>query len=202
MSRKIIILVVLICVILLGVGLGALKEYRYQESIGIVSLKNSIIQTIDDQILVKNKKTGLSFKIPSGWKQGEESLYSFVFVSPDFLPNDKDIFPKKGCIFVAGITNYDKRDLYNHSIWLKERIESILANPEEFENSSLQVLIVDGRYAYKEVYSYLPRGENVKIEIPRIEEAKVYEIETWSSGEDIEQCQKEFDQILATVKIK
>ena len=219
MSRKIIILVVLICVILLGVGLGALKEYRYQESLGGIPTKEFTFQVIDGQRVIENKKIGFSLKIPADWTDNiqyrqDNDWSGFGLSTPDFLIEESNPnIPAKGCLFGVDVVNYDRRDSDNTAQWIQDSIYIHSGLSEEERNrppyDRYKVISIDGRFAYEGI-SYKPPDEEKglktrlykRIELPQVELARVYIFEELSSGDDIERCQKEFDQILATVKIK
>ena len=212
MSRKIIILVVLICVILLGVGLSALNEYReYQKGGDIFGADDFTIQISNDEKIIKNEEVGLSFKVPADWQTGTFVGGALAIISSDYQTRTGDIFPEKGCLFTASAFTYGKYEI-NGALDVQENIQRLLKTEEELEKLGMEeVIIVDESQAYKTrqgIDRKIGEGEEteyggyIKVEIPNIPRSAKYELNAFLFGDDIERCQKEFDQILATVKIK
>jgi hypothetical protein len=211
MTKKIKIIIAIVCVILLGIGFTILDAYRYEKSLGGIPIKEYNFKIIGDQKLIENKKIGFSFQIPADWiedQKGVEEGSMLTFASPDVSLQEGKPVPATGCLFMVDVVNYDKRDPSNTAQLIQNKIKSIKEAPSQFEDSPFQILNINGVDAYEEIYYRMADNENGieahlyrRVELPQVELARVYLFEGFSSGDDIEKCQQEFDQILATVKI-
>lgn len=209
MTKKIKIIIAIVCVILLGIGFVVWSEYgEYKRGGDIFSADDFTVQISDDEKIIENKEIGLTLKVPNDWKTGEFIGGSLLLLPSNYKENPNDSFPKEGCLFVVSAITYGKYEI-NGALDIQKKIERLSGEASEGKEKGFEeIVIVDGRQAYKEVEGIRGKSENyeaagkISVEIPRLEKPTKYQFEVYCLEKNFEQCQREFDQILATVKIK
>ncbi len=184
----------------LSYGTFDIEEYYWSED-----PKNYTFEEKGDFILVKNDNLGFSFEIPTDWEyeleyHKEDDGGGLVLYSPEYVPlgDYREFSPKKGCLtgfYVfeeyykdeEGVIHYDADNL-------RTKIEMLIN--EEIIRDSYSIIKIDNYYGY----STKNIGNDLGVDYIRTPiENKIYEITGHFSGQDIEKCQKDYQNLLESI---
>jgi len=144
--------------------------------------------------MIENKKAGLTFSIPTGWKweKIDELEGSVIIYSPDTEFIETNAMPlKAGCLIEIG-TVYKKMDFEK----LKKEIDDIHyglgVKSEEFET-----ITINNTQFLKNIFDTVFMGKGTAVYIPY--ENRFYSFAAYAGFDDEEQCLKDFDEFLNKV---
>lgn len=210
MSKKlkiIISIVVVFVLFLIAGGIFYWWQWKKETEIGFTWFGKFVERNLDGEKIIKDKKSGLSVKIPKDWKKVEGvGGLSIIFLSPDFElhskmgPYDPPI-PEKGCsIEMSAKKEIPFSDYDIEYSYLKKEIEGCLKST----GCEDEVMEVNGHKALKHIFYPEDQstfaGNSVSIKVPSNE--WVYTFKTYLFSQDREKCIQEFDKFLETVSIK
>ncbi len=194
MSKKIVILVVFVLLLIIG-GVFYWQKIRTIKG----SPDDYVIKETAEGTIVENKKAGLRMKVPEGWQVEKIEVMegSVVFYSPDAegVRTGKVRPPlKKGCLIETAVA-YRKMSFSK----IKEEIEEghkWLA----IVSDVFKMIGVNNYPALKNTYDCLELGPSIDVYIPL--DSKLYDLGISVAPGDKERCFQEFDKFLETVSIE
>ena len=155
-----------------------------------------IIET-GDGVFVENKKAGLSFKVPDGWRVERERYGTSLVMYSQEAEEEKSFLMKKGCKIYGEVT-YIKISLQVIEQGLRKRHET-WGYIDEYE-----IVEVDHRDALKNttgIISLSQQGVGIHIPVKGLFESKLYYLSLSSNIQDRKKCIQEFEEFLKTVSI-
>jgi len=201
MTKKIKIIVSIICVVLLGMG-GFLYQKEQNEktpsekwsSANYVSVTEYKIEEVQNERVIKYEKTGLEFKIPLEWAEGwsEDSPVTqksdaMVFYSPDTAVNpNNQYFLTSGCKISNGIFS------------IKTDVDALRT---ELSGGTEEVTSLRNYKALKKTIEF-PQMNFYEIDILVPIKDKLYTFILVTTPNDKEKCEEEFGKFLETVSIE
>jgi len=158
--------------------------------------ENYVIKDTSKGKIVENKKAGISFKVPEGWKVEKKEIgideWVINILSPDARVNDSGLLIK-GC--GVGVHVEHHRATANAT---RYRIK----DPERFSkeiSGDYQAIEIDKHPALKMTIRNSGWGEAVAIKLPI--EDKIYMFDTRFLPEETERCSQAFEEFLKGVSI-
>jgi len=147
--------------------------------------------------MIENKKAGLTFSIPIGWKweKIDELEGSIMTYSPNTKFIKINAMPlEAGCLIEIG-TVYKKIDFEK----LKKEIDDIHfglgVKSEEFET-----ITINNEQALKNIFDTVFMGKGTAIYIPN--KNKFYSFATYAGPKNEEKCLQDFDEFINSVSYK
>jgi len=206
-NKKIVISKVIIIVVLIMAASGffcwrEIKETPPEDWLLAESSspEDYIIKEAPEGNFVENKKAGLSFKIPEGWRI-EKPLYLGVrLYSPDGV-EWRTAFMQSGCRIIPNVTEITTSI---ETLEKELRKNNFLLSPSL---DTYEIIKVANRKALKNVVEEKEKLNTyqVRIYIPTkdlFSENKLYSLELTTTPNDAGQCIQEFDKFLETILIK
>lgn len=165
------------------------------------SPEDYVVKETDQGKIVENKKAGLTFEVPEGWKETKVKDIeggSFVIQTLDIEGkkfNDIVMPPlTKGCGIEIGI-NYKRLAFEEIEQSAKEVYLRLGATDQKFERT-----MINGKEALKNTVDTQYAGPMIGVYVPIDNEVYIFTL-IWSPNEK-EECIKQFDNFLETVSIQ
>ena len=200
-KRKIFVLGILV---LLLIGGGCFWWWKYYETPPEKWDEAKYSKPEDYEIIetpegtfVENKKAGLSFKVPEGWRVEKKNKKQIFLFSSGAIEKNLYIM-ETGCrIFPVVLYNINTsietlREELNKSMWRPHLV-------------TIEVINIDGHKALKytaESSEFYRIGVSVPIQNFIFTKSRVYSFGLDSAPKDKEKCIQEFEQFLNTISIK
>jgi hypothetical protein len=168
------------------------------EEAGYSQQEDYILKETAEGKIIDNRKAGLKFKVPDGWRLERPSYSDYlVLYSPEAKGSAKEGKIEKGCEIIVEIMDIktsveaiEKRLRYLHQEW----------GPEEYE-----LLEVSGKKGLKNIAA-IPSlnltGIGVHIPIRKILGSQLYYLSVSANLEEKDFCGQAFDGFLEGVEIK
>lgn len=153
----------------------------------------------EEGIFVENKKAGISFKVPDGWRI-EEYFDQILLKSPDIEGSIvKRGGIEKGCEIAVEVSD-TKTSISTLENQLKK-----LHDKEYFKDESYQIVDIDGHQTLQNqvTLTFLDnRGLALHIPVKRTPRSKLYFIRIASKPYEFEFCKEVFEDFVKTVSIQ
>lgn len=221
MKKKFIILVLIVIVLLLIIGGVFLWPYYKQIKIkkDLERLADYVVEETSEGKIIESKDGKLKVKVPEGWRFREELKYlkegrlvdSNYFVghieilSPELFEasnegKETNIYKSKtGCLIEIAPLEGEK-SLEDLKEDLEKEIKENYQYLELESEATLEIIEIDGRKAFKNMFTSSLLGNCTSIVIP-IDDGN-HILKVFSSQENKDKCSQEFNKFLETVSIE
>ena len=208
MNKKVkIILSVFLIILIMGIIIFKVIEFKKEkeDNLNFINITNFVERKMDGKTILENQEIGLSFVLPQGWEFVDTSWANVSMRSFDFEPIGGDIqrspMADKGCwidfnFSINSMNGFDYNLVYN------------LANTDGFaegqstETDRYERLEINNLKVVKSTFTLdNDKGETISIQIP-FGKNKVYNFDTYLTGQDKEKCLETFNSFVSSVSIK
>lgn len=208
MNKKVkIILSVLLIVLIVGIIIFKVIEFKkeQEENLNFINISNFVERKMDGKTILENQEIGLSFVLPQGWEFVNTNWANVSMRSFDFEPMGGDVqrspMADKGCWIDF---NFSINSMHGFDYDLVYNLANIdgFAERQSTETDKYERIEINGLKAVKSIFTLDDnRGETVSIQIP-FSKNKVYNFDTYLTGQDKEKCLETFNSFVSSVSIK
>jgi len=204
MNKKIFILIIAVLVLIFG---GFFYYWQFYETppekwdeAEYSKPEDYLVVETPEGIIVENKKAGLSFRVPEGWRVERPEYGNYIAIySPNAIGRAREGRIENGCEVIIEIMNI-KTSIKTLEKRLKE-LHKKWEYPEEYE-----IVVMKGHKGLKNVTgipAFNLYGIGVHLPIKELfGKSRLYYLSISSDLENKEQCAQEFEQFLKTISIK
>ena len=196
------LVVFLICLILAGTAIFYYWEYyetpveKWDEA-EYSKPEHYIEKQTDKGILIENKKAGISFMVPSGWRVEKEKYLDYIALFSQGAEEESFIV-KNGCKIKAEVRNI--------KVSLASIEQALRIGHKSWGDIDQYEIIVVGRHrALKNVTGITSLAQyyvGIHVPVKNMLGNKVYSFGVNANIQDQEECTQAFEQFLKTVVIK
>lgn len=208
MNKKVKITLLILLLILISIFI-IFKIFEFnkekEENLNFITINDFIERKMDNKTIIENQEIGLSFVLPQGWEFVNTNWANVSMRTFDYEPfmDEKERLPllNKGCwidfnFSINSMNGFDYGLVYN------------LANTDGFaesqstEKDKYERIKINGKKAVKSILILDNNtGETISIQIP-FDKNKVYNFNTYLTGQDKEDCLETFNSFIGSISIK